>query len=235
MWAAYFVPRWISSHEENSGKQTEKFNSAMRSVTSFEEKKAHSEEKIAKHHQVRVRRIVFTALATILLGNIVTVAIGLVAPIVLAIPSSALLIYIFNVRRQIMSTKLKQRRLNALERITAAQVIDEPAEKIKISAREDFQENYQEHWIPLLERTETNGVVILPKDSARKSWEPISVPKPTYVNAPKAITPKRIIDLTVPGAWLENQKVTNEDLIPRDELFDQVLAEEAAKDRAVNE
>ena len=60
MWAAYFVPRWISSHEENSGKQTEKFNSAMRSVTSFEEKKAHSEEKIAKHHQVRVRRIVFT-------------------------------------------------------------------------------------------------------------------------------------------------------------------------------
>ena len=109
MWAAYFVPRWISSHEENSGKQTEKFNSAMRSVTSFEEKKAHSEEKIAKHHQVRVRRIVFTALATILLGNIVTVAIGLVAPIVLAIPSSALLIYIFNVRRQIMSTKLKQR------------------------------------------------------------------------------------------------------------------------------
>ena len=235
MWAAYFVPRWISSHEENSGKRTEKFNSAMRSVTSFEEKKAHSEEKIAKQNKLKIRRIIFTSLAVILIGNIVTVGIGLVSPIVLAVPGSAILIYIFNVRRQIVAEQLKQRRLSALERITAAQVIDEPTEKIKISAREDFQDNYQEHWIPLLERTETTGVVILPKDSSRQGWEPVAVPKPTYVNAPKAITPKRIIDLTVPGAWLETQKISSEDLVPRDELFDQVLAEEAAKDRAVNE
>ena len=47
--------------------------------------------------------------------------------------------------------------------------------------------------------------------------------------------PKRIIDLTVPGAWIATQKVAQEDLIMQEELFDQVLAEESARDRAVNE
>ena len=235
MWAAYFVPRWISNHEETSGKRTEKFNSAMRSVSSFDVKKSASEDKSAKQHQIRIRRIIFSSLAIILTGNLITVGLGMVSPIVLAIPFSAILIYIFNVRRQVVAEQLKQRRLSALERIASADVVSDPVETVRLSAREDFAESYQEHWIPLLERTETTGVVLLPKDNSRKTWEPVSVPKPTYVGAPKAIVPKRIIDLTVPGAWLETQKISEEDLVAREELFDQLLAEEAAQDRAVNE
>ena len=114
-------------------------------------------------------------------------------------------------------------------------MINEPTEQIKISSREDFEESYREHWIPLLERTETSGVVIIPKESNRDSWEPISVPKPTYVTAPKAISSKRIIDLTVPGAWIESQNIPAEEILNNDGFFDQVVAEDVQSNRAVNE
>lgn len=235
MWAAYFVPRWVSSHEENSGKRAEKFNSAMRSVTQPEQRRAIAEEKSAKHAQIRNRRIIYSFLLLAIIGSSVSVGMGIVAAPILAIPTSALLIYTVHVRRQVVAQQVKQRRLNALERISAAPVINEPTEQIKLSAREDFSESYQEHWIPLLERTETSGVVIIPKGENRDSWQPIEVPKPTYVDAPKAVVPKRIIDLTVPGSWLAAQRIAEEDLIMHDELFDQVIAEESARDRAVNE
>jgi hypothetical protein len=235
MWAAYFVPKWVSNHEEASGKQTEKFNSAIRSVTSNDHRSLISEDKAAKQARMKVRRVIYSSLLTIFLGNLVTVVIGLVALPVLLIPTTALLIYTVHVRRQVVVEQLKQKRLTALERISVANLINEPTEQIKIESRVDFSDSYKEHWIPLLERTETSGIVIIPRESVRDGWEPIAVPKPTYVDAPKAVVPKRIIDLTVPGAWVESQKNDEDLLAPREELFDQVLVEEAAQNRAVNE
>ena len=67
---------------------------------------------------------------------------------------------------------------------------------------------------------------------------------PTYVTAPKAVTPKRVIDLTVPGAWsAEQERLASAALSAvapaRDEVFDQLLAEEAVErlrqNRASNE
>jgi hypothetical protein len=103
----------------------------------------------------------------------------------------------------------------------------------------------QEHWVPLSER-ELTGVVLLPKGTAqdRNVWQPNSVPVPTYVNAPKAFVPKRTIDLTIPGAWSDEQeRLANEALSAaapsRDEVFDQQLADEAVdrlkQNRAANE
>jgi hypothetical protein len=235
MWAAYFVPRWISSHAESSGKNAQKFHTAIRSVAATDDKKFMAEEKKAKYSQIRNRRIIFTSLLTILLGTIVSVAVGAFALPILAIPVSAILIYSVHLRRQVVQSQMKVRRLNALEKIAGASVINEPTEQIKISSREDFEDSYKEHWIPLLERTETTGVVIIPKESNRESWEPIAVPKPTYVNAPKAVVPKRVIDLTVPGAWLESQNIPAEDILSNDGFFDQVVAEEISGNRAVNE
>ena len=95
----------------------------------------------------------------------------------------------------------------------------------------------KEHWIPLIKRIDTAGVVVIPKDGT--AWQPTSVPKPTYATAPKAIPSNRIIDLTIPGAWIALQQATTEsELLPtRDELFDQELAENAANEKygAVNE
>jgi hypothetical protein len=102
-----------------------------------------------------------------------------------------------------------------------------------------------EHWIPLSER-ELKGVVIVPRGSAtyQNVWEPTEVPVPTYVNAPKAVQSKRVIDLTTPGQWSEEQELLERQALAaaspsRDEIFDQQLADEAVErlnqSRAANE
>jgi hypothetical protein len=90
-----------------------------------------------------------------------------------------------------------------------------------------------EHWIPLAER-EITGVTILPKGSqqAATEWDPQSIPVPTYVHAAKAVPSKRIIDLTEPGKWSEEQERLEREALAaaapsRDQIFDQQLAEEA--------
>jgi len=93
---------------------------------------------------------------------------------------------------------------------------------------------------------ELKGVVILPKGSAavRNAWEPTEVPVPTYVNAPKAVTAKRVIDLTTPGQWSEEQERLEREALAaaspsRAQIFDQQLADEAverlSQARAANE
>jgi DNA-binding TFAR19-related protein (PDSD5 family) len=57
---------------------------------------------------------------------------------------------------------------------------------------------------------------------------------PTYVNAPKAVSPKRVIDLTTPGQWSEEQERLEREALAaaspsRDEIFDQQLADEAVE------
>jgi hypothetical protein len=56
------------------------------------------------------------------------------------------------------------------------------------------------------------------------------------VSAPKAVTPKRIIDLTIPGAWSEEQERIKAELDAvaptRDQLFDQ--ESDGGSSRAVN-
>ena len=76
----------------------------------------------------------------------------------------------------------------------------------------------------------------MPKGTAaiRQTWEPSEVPSPTYVSAPKAIIPKRVIDLTIPGAWSEEQERLEREALAaaspsRDEIFDQQLADEAVE------
>ena len=73
--------------------------------------------------------------------------------------------------------------------------------------------------------------MILPKGSAdknRETWEPTSVPAPSYVTSSKAAPQRRIIDLTIPGAWSEAQeRAMREAMSPAsDQVFDQVQADE---------
>jgi hypothetical protein len=137
-----------------------------------------------------------------------------------------------NVRRQIVASQLKARRLKALEKVTTAPVRVSPL--TFENARS--QNSSTEHWIPLSDRHDVSGVVVIPKE--RSSWQPVNVPKPTYVTAAKAITPKRVIDLTVPGQWTAEQEMLEELSLPkRTDFFDQELEEAAAQynERAVNE
>jgi len=233
MWVAYFLPRWISTHEDSSGRSGEKFKSAMQIVASSPASMLPEfEDPAKKRKKIAQRRAIFSLLSALLIGSAFIAALGFIAWSMLLIPVSGLSIYFVNVRRQIVASQLKARRLKALEKVTTAPVRVSP-----LSEREslDSQRNL-DHWIPLAERQESSGVVVIPKD--RTSWSPVSVPKPTYVTAAKAITPKRVIDLTVPGVWSAEQEMLEELSLPkRNDLFDQELEEAAARydERAVND
>ena len=68
-----------------------------------------------------------------------------------------------------------------------------------------------------------------------EAWRPEPLPLPTYVTAPKAVRPIKVIDLTTPGAWssgrLLEDDVAEEDLLAAqvaDEELDALIGEEAA-------
>jgi hypothetical protein len=198
---------------------------------------ASENDNFKKQNQIANRRIVFglLAFAFVVIGALCVV--GVFAASVFLIPTTALAIYTIHVRRQVVAAQLKARRVKAFEKISSATVITEPIERVTFSSKVDFVSENREHWIPLIERIDTAGVVVIPKDGS--TWQPTSVPRPTYATAPKAIPSNRVIDLTIPGAWIALQQATTEsELLPtRDELFDQELAENAANEKygAVNE
>ena len=242
MWVSYFLPQWVSSHEEVSGKSVEKFRNSMRAV-------AHSagvptQEELAREneHNLVVRRIVFSSLALLLILTSVLSLIGLLSPIVMLLPVSGISLYIAHVRRQMQAMRSAIRQQRIISQHNQKPTSTNYAELLARSKVVREKNEVLEHWIPLSERIEKveqelSGITLLPKGSAsaHHEWTPQEVPTPTYVSAPKAVTAKRIIDLTIPGAWSEEQAKLNSEVSEvsphRDQVFDQ---EDGGSARAVN-
>jgi hypothetical protein len=246
MWVAYFAPRWIHDRNEFSGKSVERYKSALRVVANQSPQESTSSGAIhidldreAKIRQTLMRRRIYFLLIAFSLVSTLVGGVMKTMPFIYAlVPASAMLIYIANVRRHVIADQLHKRRVNQIHRRSSGVSATNLAEVVQPKAT-------TEHWIPLSER-ELKGVVILPKGSAavRNAWEPTEVPVPTYVNAPKAIVPKRVIDLTTPGQWTEEQERLEREALAaaspsRDQIFDQQLADEAVdrlnQARAANE
>jgi len=257
MWAAYFLPRWISSHDQSSGKSQERYKSALKIIAedgnqplAFEITQAEEEsvDQVKKRTQLKHRRIAFGVIAIAFAITSIGAIAGLIASSIILIPVTAFAIYLVNARRQIVASQQRARRLKALEQISQAEITSS-IEKISSSkpiAPTVFGEIAissssitVEHWVPLADRPDTAGVVIIPRNSQpAPSWQPVQVPQPTYVTAPKAVTSKRVIDLTVPGKWSAAKQFELDAMTPtREDLFDQELANEAAQnhDRAAND
>ena len=187
---------------------------------------------------LKIRRLVLGALTLVLAGTALASALSYVPLLSILIPLTALCIYIINVRRQVVAANIKKRRLAALAAITAVEIKIDPQARINLSNRQRREsEVIVEQWIPLRERELSSSITIIEKHEER-SWSPIAVPRPTYATAPKAINPKRTVDLTTPGKWsAEQERQKALELPERDELFDQELAEQAAaaRDQAVNQ
>jgi hypothetical protein len=246
MWVAYFAPRWIHDRNEFSGKSVERFKSALRVVANQSPHSSTSSGAIhidldreAKIRQTLLRRrITFALISFSLITTLVGGIMNTMPLIYAAVPISGMLIYVANVRRHVIADQLHKRRVTQLHRRSSGISATNLAEVVTPKPT-------TEHWIPLSER-ELKGVVILPKGSAavRNAWQPTEVPVPTYVNAPKAVMPKRVIDLTTPGQWSEEQERLEREALAaaapsRDEIFDQQLADEAVERlnqvRAANE
>ena len=231
MWVAYFLPRWMRQHETQTGRAGERYKSAMKIVASTPNfpDPVNLEE---RSKRLRTRRLALTTLTILLLGTGGLSLAGLVPLMAIFIPLTAVTIYLAHIRRQVVATQMKRRRLAALAAITAVEIKDDPVARIDLSRRTRRQSDLVvEQWVPLSERLTSSSITIIEKHEER-SWSPIAVPRPTYATAPKAITPKRTIDLTTPGKWSAEQERRSALEIPeRDELFDQELVEQAAAKR----
>jgi hypothetical protein len=149
------------------------------------------------------------------------------------IPFSGLVIYIAYIRRHENAAAIQHRRMEQIHRRTEGVSHTNLSDVISPKVSTD-------HWIPFADR-ELTGVTILPKGTAaaRAEWKPNEVPLPTYVNAAKAIHPKRTIDLTEPGRWSDEQERLEREALAaaapsRDEIFDQQLADEAVERLRIN-
>jgi len=63
--------------------------------------------------------------------------------------------------------------------------------------------------------------------ASEPSWQPNPLPLPTYVTAPKAVRPIRVIDLTSPGAWTSGRLLEDEVPVVEDTLADEAADAEA--------
>lgn len=241
MWVAYFLPRWIHTHDEFSGKSVERYKSALR-VVAGDSENAYSlaihtdlDEPYKKSQTLMRRRIIFLLIFATLVVTSIGAIMGALSWLAISIPVSGFVVYLAHTRQTINKERIHRRRIEGLQRTTNG--------VSHVNLSEVFAPKHEpELWTPLAER-EITGIVLLPQGSAatRNTWTPNSIPAPTYVNAPKAVTARRVIDLTTPGQWSEDQeRLAREALAAAapsaDEVFDQQLAEEAAtkRDRAVN-
>lgn len=242
MWIAYFLPRWITTHEEVSGKTVEKFEKTMKvvGVTSGHSAPDFAALEKKREQQISTRRIIFVSIAGLTLLIAVFALTGLVAPSVIALPISAFVLYVVHARNQIASMHEEVQRARSIQDSIlkpSTRMNNKYSEIIARSKRMATTLNIEEEqWTPLAERVasytqEVQSIVILPKGSAEKlrgaAWEPTPVPTPSYVSAPKAAPQRRTIDLTVPGAWSEAQEqAMRQAMAPKpDQIFDQVEAD----------
>jgi hypothetical protein len=252
MWVAYFLPRWVHNKNEFSGKSVERYKSALRVVASTTPGAVIGSGVIYTDvdragrvaQQLMRRRILVTLIITSLILTTVGAAMQTFSYIAIAIPVTAGIIYIAQVRRQVNGERIQRRRVDQLHRTTEGVSHTNLADVVAAKTHSHVVVN-QDHWVPLSER-ELTGVTLLPKGTAqsRAEWQPNEIPVPTYVNAPKAVASKRVIDLTEPGKWTEEQQRIEREALAaaapsRDEIFDQQLADEAVERlramRAVNE
>ena len=247
MWIAYFLPRWIANHEEVSGKSIEKFASTMKVVgkTSGNSSDDLAELLRKKESQMLIRRILFSSILGLTLIVSLFALVGFLSPAIITIPISALGLYVVHARHQVsaITEEISTATESAKKSVRATSKYSELIARSKrVSGSKD--ELADEQWTPLAERvakseSDVYGITIIPK-GANKSWDPISVPPPSYANSAKAV-PRRRIDLTVPGAWSAAQEEELKKFLKpnSDEIFDQSIADEVEEqirtNRAANE
>lgn len=227
MWAAYFLPQWLSTHEDASGKSIDRYKNAMQVVAENHSVTKMDESLVDKSRVIFQRKLIFGSLFSLYTLSIVSALFGLLAWSTTFVPLTGFFIYLVHVRKQVIASQAKARRVKAMEKIANAKL----ATAIHDEINEELKSTH-EHWVPFAERTEITGVIVIPKD--RKGWQPTQLPKPTYTTAPKAIPTKRIIDLTTPGEWSAQQELKAAISDPRDQVFDQVIAEQI-NEKAANQ
>lgn len=232
VWAAYLMPSWLRRHDEAFGSRSvSKYRQAMRVVSKGTEAEIEltQAERLEARERMRQRRM--TVLIILISTLVITLTLALFGAVPFWLPFAVILlggVYVTNVRKSVVTNAVQAQRMAAVERAQrskeAPRVFDQHA-----SVRERPRESTI---IP-----PTNNVDVVQSATVnvvRPGWKPTETPLPTYATMPKAVRPHRVIDLTRPGEWTQAQREAEEARLAavapsRDEVFDQIAAEEAVR------
>jgi len=220
LWIAYFLPRWLRSHDEVSeSKSLERYRSAMHVVSMSSSQTTYmTRAEIAEREArtLRKRQITLIALAIFLFANFIFAIADVVPFKSLLLPTSLLIIFVVHVRRQKVQDDVTRRR-----RMAAMKGKSSPYNFAEITYRSPESETSK--WIPI---DHSRTVTVIPNNS----WQPNDMPLPTYVTAPKA--PTRPVVNKEPLIFDQNAEA--ELLTPHTGEIDEVFDQEQDK-RAANE
>lgn len=244
VWAAYLMPSWLRRHDEALGSRSvSKYRQAMRVVSkgTAAEISLTDAERIEARERMRQRRMV----VLVILGStfVITASLALFGASPFWLPLAVVLlagIYISNVRKSVVAASVHSQRMAAVERAQRTKPTPRVFDQYAAMREKPRQATVIAPTAPS-EAVQSTNVHVVPA-----SWQPSELPLPTYVTAPKAVRPHRVIDLTKPGEWTQAQREAEEARLAaiapsRDDVFDQVAAEEAvrlaeeAKKRAVGD
>ena len=79
MWAAYFLPQWLSSHEDASGKSIDRYKNAMQVVAENQSVKKMEESLIDKSRVIFQRKLIFGSLFALYSLSLISALFGLLA------------------------------------------------------------------------------------------------------------------------------------------------------------
>ena len=193
-----------------------------------------------RENQMLIRRILFTSILALTFIVTLFALVGFLSPAIITIPISGLGLYIVHARHQISAVNEEIANASNLEKqidSSTSKYSELIARSKRVARSKD--EFADEHWTPLAERvarseSEVHGITVIPKGSPHKTWDPISVPPPTYTQTSKA----------APQRSNQGEEFSHEDLerLSRpdsDQIFDQqaadIVEEHIRTDRAANE
>lgn len=265
MWAVVLIPMWLRNHESASeNRSAERFGQAMRVLSRKEQAAAEDATEtrqvergegrrvepqaapmpvLQRREQVRAprqrpprpqrslaqRRARTLAVMAGLTVLLVLVAVVTPVPWWTPLPVATLLVA-FVVHLRIQALQTQNRRSERMRRM--AEPADAPA------AAEEFERSASgfvsgPSRAVVVETKGEHTAEVSFEDA--ETWRPNELPLPTYVTAPKAIRPIKVIDLTTPGAWssgrLLDDGVSEEDLLAAevaDAELDALLEQEVA-------
>ena len=203
-WLAYLVPSWVRRGESRT--TPDRHNERMRVVASSPTAPAVRASApvpappLVSRSTARRRRHLLVLLVLAVIGIGLGTGLGRLAAWAPAVPALMLVGYVMLLRRSVRRTELAARRARAraeMERVTMARPMTTyPAPHVSVRAdvaSESADRFDAEATIP--------PPVEDPVVADDGTWEPVPVPLPTYVTAPKARRAIRTIDLATPGAW----------------------------------
>lgn len=222
LWVAYFLPRWLRSHDEVSeSKSLERYRSAMHVVSMGSSQTTYmTRAEIAEREArtLRKRQITLIGLIIFLFATFIFAIADVVPFRSLLLPTSLLIIFVVHVRRQKVQDDVKKRR-----RLAAMKSKGSTYNFSEITYRSP--EGEASKWIPI---DHSRTVTIIPNNS----WQPNDMPLPTYVTAPKAANRPLVNRDSVP--FNQEVEVVNVDNVidqgENEEVFDQEQDKRAANE-----